>query len=48
MKNKFLLLVIAVMVIISSCKQNAPQLAIYIPKDAAFVLEVDVNTIKEK
>jgi hypothetical protein len=48
MKNKFLLLAIALMVIISSCKQNAPQLAIYIPKDAAFVLEVDVNTIKNK
>ena len=47
MKNKFLLLAIAVM-LFASCKQNAPQLALYVPKDAAFVLVVDVKPIKDK
>ncbi len=48
MRNKFLLLALAAMLVIASCKQNAPQLALYIPKDAATVFVVDVKSITDK
>jgi hypothetical protein len=50
MKNKlFLPVFISVLLLLfSSCKQNVPQLALYIPKDAATVFAIDAKAITDK
>ena len=50
MKNKFSLPVIisVLLIAISSCKQNVPQLALYVPKDAASVFVIDAKAITDK
>ena len=50
MKNKFSLPVIISFLLFafSSCKQNVPQLALYVPKDAASVFVIDVKAITDK
>lgn len=50
MKNKLSLpAVISVLLLaLSSCKQNAPQLALYVPKDAASVFVIDTKAFTDK
>ena len=50
MKNKLSLPVIISFLLLafSSCKQNVPQLALYVPKDAASVFVIDVKAITDK
>ncbi|HYJ63421.1 MAG TPA: DUF4836 family protein [Parafilimonas sp.] len=50
MKHKPLLpVVISVLLFaLSSCKQNVPQLALYVPKDAATVFVIDTKAITDK
>ena len=49
--NQFLrsfLLLIVIAVTISSCKNNTPKEAKYIPKDVGFVVVVDPNQMQDK
>jgi hypothetical protein len=50
MKHKFSLPVIISFLLLafSSCKQNVPQLALYVPKDAAAVFVIDAKAITSK
>src|ERR1700712_5196638 len=50
MKYKFSLPVIISFLLLafSSCKQNVPQLALYVPKDAASVFVIDAKAITDK
>src|SRR5258706_2096312 len=50
MRTKFysILAISIVMLTLSSCKQNTTPLALFIPKNAAIVLEVDTKTITDK
>lgn len=50
MKNKlsFPVVIGFLMIVFSSCKQHVPQLALYVPKDAASVLIIDVKSVTNK
>ena len=50
MKNKLSLpaIISILLLAFSSCKQNVPQLALYVPKDAASVFVVDTKAITDK
>ena len=50
MKNKLSLPVVIafLMIVFSSCKQHVPQLALYVPKNAASVLIIDVKSVTDK
>ncbi len=48
MRHKFSLFAVVIMFAIASCKQNVPQLAVYIPKDAASVIIIDAKAITDK
>jgi hypothetical protein len=50
MKNKFLHLASTCLLIIAfaACKNSVPQLALYVPKDASFVLTIDPKSIMDK
>ncbi|MBS1747031.1 MAG: DUF4836 family protein [Bacteroidetes bacterium] len=50
MKNKSFSLLFAVLsiIVITSCHEKTPQLALYIPKDVSTVLVVDTKTIADK
>ena len=50
MKNRVSLLAIICLLLlsVSSCKQNVPQLALYVPKDAASVFIIDAKAITDK
>ena len=49
MNNKLpLFAIISFLLLLFSCKQNVPQLALYVPKDAASVFIVDAKAITDK